>query len=84
MDFNVSKYIEKEELLPFLQNICKNEKIKDCSQWQVEYILSLIDLNHDGRLDFEEIAKNYSVILRELKKYNKVRSSYTVIDFFND
>ena len=37
----------------------------------VEYILTIIDDNGDGKLDLEEVTNNYWLIIRELVKFNE-------------
>ena len=68
MDFDDSGALEREELLPLFQRICERENQPECQEWQVQYIVGLIDEHESGSLDLMEVTNNYRQIIKELVK----------------
>lgn len=40
-------------------------------QWHVDYIVSLIDEDGDGKIDVNELILNYRIIVKELKNFDE-------------
>jgi Ca2+-binding EF-hand superfamily protein len=49
-DFDVddSGYLEKNEWTLFLKLMCDKLGVERCTPWQIDYIISIFDLNNDG------------------------------------
>jgi Ca2+-binding EF-hand superfamily protein len=90
-DFDVdgSGYWEKDEWTLFLKLMCDKLGVARCEDWQVDYIISVFDLDNDYLVSLEEFQMNYRVlssILLQNKKLNKRKflkaiTNSDIIDF---
>lgn len=69
-DFDVdnSKYLERNEMKLFQALNCDKLGVARCTDWQIDYILSLIDDDGNFKVDIEELLFNYRIINQELLK----------------
>ena len=70
MDFDIDRSgtLEKNELKLWITLTCDLMKVERCSEWHIDYIISLIDDNGDLKIDQEEFMINYWIIIHELMK----------------
>lgn len=70
-DIDGSGYLEKKEIK--LQCDIQSDKmgVERCKDWQVDYIISIMDVDHNGKIDVEELMYQYSIINREISKNKK-------------
>lgn len=67
-DTDKSGYLERDELKLIFDGICSQKKLTHCDQWKIDYIISLIDDDGNGKIDFDEFMYNYQIVQSELKK----------------
>jgi hypothetical protein len=66
LDLDGSGFLEKEEVYPMFHKICYREGWPECLGWHVDYIMSLMDENGDGKLELQEVFNNYRLIIKQL------------------
>jgi Ca2+-binding EF-hand superfamily protein len=88
-DIDGSGYWEKDEWTLFLKLMCDKLGVARCEDWQIDYIISVFDLDNDYLVSLEEFQMNYRVlgsILLQNKKLNKKKflravTNSDIIDF---
>ena len=48
--------------------ICEKMKLQKSNDWKIDYIISLIDDDGNGKIDFDEFMYNYRILHSELIK----------------
>lgn len=67
-DIDKSKSLEKPEIKLLLDVTCDKFNVERCQDWQVDYIISLLDIDRNGHIDKEELVYQYGIINREILK----------------
>lgn len=67
-DDDDSGYLERNELRMIFDGICEQMKLQNCEAWRVDYIISIIDDDGNGKIDFDEFMYNYNTLYCELEK----------------
>lgn len=67
-DIDSSGFLEKPEMRLQLNLSADRIGVERCEDWQVDYIISLIDDDGNGMIDLEEFMSNYRLINQELLK----------------
>lgn len=70
-DLDGSGYQEKEEVKLQLNLTCDKMNVTRCNDWQIDYIISLIDDDSNAKIDKDEFVENYYIVNRELSKNKK-------------
>jgi Ca2+-binding EF-hand superfamily protein len=70
-DHRGSGFLEKDELRGFLNGICLRRGLEECQSWQIDYVISFVDYDGNGKLDLDEIYKSYRSIVKELVNHKK-------------
>jgi len=58
-------FLEKNEIILLLNLSCDRMGVERCSDWQVDYIISLIDDDFNNLIDQKEFLDNYYIVNRE-------------------
>lgn len=67
-DIDNSGFLEKTEFRQLCDIQCDKMKVDRCEDWQVDYIMNLIDYNGNGYVTEKELLANYCIVNTELKK----------------
>ena len=79
-DFDDIGRIHRKNVYPFFNDFAnmevifvynKYQNIPDLEIWHVDYIISVIDDNYDGYLEYEEVIANYSKIIKSMLQLTK-------------
>ena len=75
-DFDVdgSGYWERNEWILFLKLMCDKLGVKRCQEWQIDYIVSIFDLNCDGLVDVMEFKIGYRNLMAILLKNKRLKT----------
>ena len=70
-DLDGSGYLEKKEMR--LQCDIQSDKmgVERCKEWQIDYIVSLLDFDSNQKIDIDELKYQYSIINLEISKNPK-------------
>jgi Ca2+-binding EF-hand superfamily protein len=82
-DIDGSGYLERGELRLLFNLTSDRLGVERPDDWQVDYIVSLIDSDGNAKVSIEEMVENYRVVAQELFKNKKVRRNRSK-DFFNE
>lgn len=82
-DIDGSGYLERGELRLLFNLTSDRLGVERPDDWQVDYIISLIDNDGNSKVCVEEMVENYRVVAQELFKNKKVRRNRSK-DFFNE
>lgn len=72
-DIDDSGFIETSELKLFCNLMCDNFDLKRCETWQINYIINLIDIDGNSKIDIDEFLVNYPKIHIEILKNKKLK-----------
>ena len=83
-DVNGSGYLELNEM-KLLQDIQADRMgVKRSDPWQVDYIMSLLDIDNNRKIEYQELLLQYGVINKELAKNVKIVEDKDPADIFAD
>ena len=90
-DIDNSGYFETDELKLLCNMMCDNFNLKRCEDWQIMYIINLVDIDGNEKIDFDEFLCNYRKIHLEMQKNKKLKKtnitrtdSFKILEIKND
>jgi Ca2+-binding EF-hand superfamily protein len=83
-DINSSGYLEKPELKLLFNLTADKLNVERPTNWQIDYIISLIDEDSNCKVDLEEMTTSYRLVTQELIKNKKLKRKSKTGDFFKE
>jgi Ca2+-binding EF-hand superfamily protein len=83
-DINGSGYLEKPELKLLFNLTADKLNVERPTNWQIDYIISLIDNDGNCKVDLNEMTMSYRLVTQELIKNKKLKRKSKTGDFFKE
>jgi Ca2+-binding EF-hand superfamily protein len=83
-DINSSGFLEKPELKLLFNLTADKLNVERPTNWQIDYIISLIDEDSNCKVDLEEMTTSYRLVTQELIKNKKLKRKSKTGDFFKE
>jgi Ca2+-binding EF-hand superfamily protein len=81
-DIDESGYLESPEIKLLCNLMCDKLQLKRCTQWQINFVISIVDLDGDRQIDLEEFVAHYSKIHMEILRNKSLKKKRTTADAF--
>lgn len=79
LDGKKEGFLLKPQLKMLLNMQCEEMGVNKCEEWQIDYLIGVIDKNQNAEIDIEELELSYNVIHCELSKNEKVKTNECLI-----
>lgn len=74
LDEDNSGFLEKNELKALFKIFSQRHSLPEPEDWQVDYIVSELDDDGNGKLDLKELIVNYRLIMKEMVKFFHIKT----------
>jgi Ca2+-binding EF-hand superfamily protein len=81
-DIDESGYLESPEIKLLCNLMCDKLQLKRCTDWQINFVISIVDLDGDRQIDLEEFVAHYSKIHMEILRNKSLKKKRTTADAF--
>jgi hypothetical protein len=86
-DLDGHGFLSRKEIKLLFNLSCDKIGVERCTEWEIDYTISIVDDERDGTISLEDWLANYWMILQQLQKNKKLsrkEKAKTGGDFFRD